>query len=89
VVFALLYGLGRLVAGVSHLVRARLYRVMPKRRADVLGFLLVGLALLVLTRDGLLDATIGTMDASFEAAQDLFDTAPPAPSDPRVPGSAA
>jgi uncharacterized membrane protein len=27
--------------------------------------------------------------ASFEAAQDLFDTAPPAPGDPRVPGSAA
>jgi uncharacterized membrane protein len=89
VVFALLYGLGRLVAGVSHLVRARLYRVMPKRRADVLGFLLVALALFVLTRDGLLDATIAAMDASFEAAQDLFDTAPPAPGDPRVPGSAA
>jgi uncharacterized membrane protein len=59
---------------------------MPKRRADVLGVLLVGVALFVLTRDGLLDTAIEAMDSSFEAAQGLFDTAPPAPTEARIPG---
>lgn len=86
VVFAVLYGLGKLVAVLSQIVRSRLYRVMPKRRADVLGVLLVGVALFILTRDGLLDTAIEAMDSSFEAAQGLFDTAPPAPTEARIPG---
>ncbi|GAA0303088.1 alpha/beta hydrolase [Rhodovulum strictum] len=88
-VFAVLHTLGRLVAAFSRIVRARLYRVMPRRRADVLGFLLVGLALFVLTRDGLLDRTINALDSTFETAQALFDTAPPAPAEARIPGSPA
>jgi uncharacterized membrane protein len=89
VVFAVLYVLGRLVAAFSQIVRGRLSRLMPRRRADVLGFLLVGLVLFVLTRDGLLDTVINALDTSFETAQGLFDTAPPAPTEARIPGSAA
>ena len=88
-VFAVLYVLGRLVASFSRIVRSRLNRVMPRRRADVLGFLLVAAVLFVLTRDGLLDNAISAMDTSFETAQELFDTAPPAPTEARVPGSSA
>jgi uncharacterized membrane protein len=89
ILFLVLYGVGVLIAAISRLVRGRLNRVMPRRRADVLGFLLVGIALFVVTRDGLLDAVIGALDSSFEAAQGLFATAPPAPTDPRIPGSPA
>ncbi len=88
-VFAVLYLLGQLVLGASRILRTRLYRVMPRRRADVLGFLLVGVALFVLTRDGLLDTAVEAMDTSFEAAQALFDFAPPAPTESRIPGSPA
>lgn len=88
-VFAALYALGLLVAAFSRIVRSRLYRVMPRRRANVLGYLLVGLALFVLTRDGLLDTAIDALDTTFETAQALFDTAPPAPTDARIPGSPA
>jgi uncharacterized membrane protein len=88
-VFGVLYILGRIVAAFSRLVRSRLSRVMPRRRADVLGVLIVALGLYVLTRDGLLDTVIAALDSSFETAQDLFDTAPPAPTEPRIPGSPA
>lgn len=88
-VFAALYALGLLVAAFSRIVRSRLYRVMPRRRANVLGYVLVGLALFVLTRDGLLDTAIDALDTTFETAQALFDTAPPAPTDARIPGSPA
>ena len=89
VVFAVLYILGRLVAAFYGVVRGRLSRVMPRRRADVLGLLLVGFVLFVITRDGLLDTVIDALDTTFETAQDLFDTAPPAPTDARIPGSPA
>ncbi len=88
-VFLVLYVVGALIAVFYRIVRGRLSRVMPRRRADVLGLLLVGAALFVLTRDGLLDAVINALDTTFETAQGLFDTAPPAPTDPRIPGSPA
>jgi uncharacterized membrane protein len=88
-VFLVLYVIGALIAVFYQIVRGRLSRVMPRRRADVLGVLLVGAALFVLTRDGLLDAVINALDTTFETAQGLFDTAPPAPTDPRIPGSPA
>ncbi len=88
-VFAGLYALGWLVAALSRIVRSSLYRVMPRRRANVIGYVLVGLALFVLTRDGLLDTAINALDTTFETAQALFDTAPPAPTDARIPGSPA
>ena len=86
VVFAVLFLIGHLIAILSRLIRGRLGRIMPERRANVLGFLLVGLLLFVITRNGLLDRVIEILDQTYETAQNLFDTAPPAPTDPRKVG---
>ncbi|MEF2554497.1 alpha/beta-hydrolase family protein [Aurantimonas sp. A2-1-M11] len=88
-VFALLFAMGLAAHRLYRLVRSRLERVMPPRRATTLAFVAVGGALFIVTRDGLLDATIGFLDASYEEAQELFDAAPPAPAQDRVPGSPA
>jgi uncharacterized membrane protein len=88
-VFAVLFILGRLVAFFFQIVRGRLSRVMPRRRADVLGLLIGIFVLFVITRDGLLDAVINALDTTFETAQGLFDSAPPAPTEARIPGSPA
>ena len=47
------------------------------------------LLLFAVTRDGVLDRVIVALDESYEAAQDLFDAAPPPPTEPRQAGSAA
>ena len=86
VIFAILFLIGHVIALISRLIRGWLERIMPPRRADVLGFLLVALGLFVVTRDGILDWFIGVMDTTFETAQNLFETAPPAPEDPRMSG---
>lgn len=88
-VFAVLMLLGALVRWAFDRLRARLYRHLPRRTADVSGLLLVTLALVIITRDGVLDRVIRGLDQSYTAAQELFDTAPPPPGDPRRPGSAA
>lgn len=85
--FAVAFVLGRLVAGLFRLVRGWFYRLMPPRRANVLGLVAVALILLIVTRDGILDRVIAGLDESYETAQALFDDAPPAPSDPRMTGS--
>ncbi|THD82441.1 hypothetical protein E7811_15475 [Aliigemmobacter aestuarii] len=87
--FAAAFALGRLVASLFRLVRAWFYRVMPPRRANVLGVLTVGLMLVVVTRDGIVDRVVNGLDESYEAAQELFQNAPPRPSNPRMTGSAA
>ncbi|MDD7911546.1 alpha/beta-hydrolase family protein [Pseudovibrio exalbescens] len=89
VTFAIAYFSGRLVATLFRLVRAWFYRVMPPRRANVLGVIAVVMILFVATRDGLLDVIVTALDESYEAAQALFDDAPPRPDDPRMTGSAA
>lgn len=81
--------LGRLVASLFRLIRAWFYRVMPPRRANVLGVLVVVSILFVVTRDGIVDRVVVALDESYEAAQGLFDRAPPPPTDPRRVGSAA
>jgi uncharacterized membrane protein len=86
VVFAALFLIGHIIRLFSTFVRHRLYRVMPERRANVLGFLVVAFVLFVVTRDGLLDAVIDVLDTTFETAQDLFAKAPPAPTDARFVG---
>ena len=86
IVFGLLFLIGHVIALFSRFIRGRLERIMPPRRADVLGFLLVALGLFVLTRDGLLDVVINVLDETYETAQNLFDTAPPAPADLRKTG---
>lgn len=85
-VFLVLFLIGHVIALISRFIRWRLERVMPARRANVLGFLLVALGIFVVTRDGLLDWLIAVMDTTFETAQNLFDTAPPAPTEARIPG---
>lgn len=84
--FALCFALGTLVAWLFRLVRTRLVRVMPERRANVLALLLVAVALFVVTREGLYDRVVSGLDTSYEAAQELFDTAPPPPEYPDLPG---
>jgi uncharacterized membrane protein len=87
--FVIAFALGRSVASMFRLIRAWFYRVMPPRRANVFGLVAVFLVLLVVTRDGILDRVITGLDESYEAAQALFDDAPPRPTDPRMTGSAA
>ena len=86
--FAAAFLLGRLVASFFRLIRAWFYRVMPPRRANVLGFVAVVLILFVVTRDGIVDRVVAALDKSYETAQALFDKAPPPPADPRKTGSA-
>ncbi|OSQ50867.1 alpha/beta hydrolase [Marivita geojedonensis] len=88
VTFALSYLIGRVVASLFRLIRAWFYRVMPPRRANVLGATAVVLILLVVTRDGILDRVVAGLDASYEAAQALFENAPPRPEHSRMTGSA-
>jgi uncharacterized membrane protein len=88
-VFVLALGLGRLLAAFFRLVRGWFYRVMPPRRANVLGFVAAVLLLAVVTRDGILDRVVRALDESYEAAQALFDQAPPAPTDPMKVGGPA
>ncbi|WP_294222692.1 alpha/beta-hydrolase family protein [uncultured Shimia sp.] len=77
--FLILYGLGALIAALFHWVRGRFYRVMPPRRANVLGVLTVAAILFVVTRDGIFDRVVASLDQSYETAQELFDVAPPLP----------
>jgi len=89
IVFAVLYAVGAAVSMLFRGVRAGLYRIMPPRRANVLGVLIVFLLLFGLTRDRLVPSILAFLDESFEAAQNLFVDAPPGPTDPRIPGSPA
>lgn len=74
--FAIAYALGRAIGLLFEVVRAWFYRVMPPRRANVLGVVAVVLILFVATRDGILDRVIAGLDESYESAQALFDQAP-------------
>ncbi|MEM6578286.1 MAG: alpha/beta-hydrolase family protein [Pseudomonadota bacterium] len=87
--FCLSYGLGAAIAWLFRWIRARLFRFMPARRANVFGVIAVVLILFVVTRDGLFDRIVISLDESYETAQELFDLAPPPPSDPRKAGSDA
>jgi uncharacterized membrane protein len=87
--FAAAFLLGRLVASFFRLIRARLYHVMPPRRANVFGLVAVVAILFVVTRDGILDRVVAGLDESYRVAQALFNRAPPPPEDPRKTGSAA
>jgi uncharacterized membrane protein len=87
--FAVAFAIGRLVAGLFRLIRDRFYRVMPPRRANVLGVVTMVLILFVVTREGIVDRAVAGLDESYEAAQELFQNAPARPSDPRMTGSAA
>jgi len=87
--FLVLYGIGALVAALFHWVRGMFYRIMPPRRANVLGVLTVFAILVVVTRDGIFDRVVASLDQSYEAAQELFDVAPPLPPHAHQSGSTA
>ena len=86
--FAAAFAIGALIAALFRGIRAQFYRIMPARRANVLGVICVAAILFVMTRDGLLDRVVAGLDESYEAAQALFDVAPPRPDDPGKAGSA-
>ena len=77
------------VATLFRLVRSSFYVFMPARRANVLGAISVVIILFVATRDGIVDVVYAALDESYEAAQGLFEDAPPAPVEARLTGSAA
>jgi uncharacterized membrane protein len=54
-----------------------------------MGVIAVVLILVVVSRDGILDRVVAGLDESYEAAQALFDKAPPRPVEARMTGSAA
>ncbi|MCX7567386.1 alpha/beta-hydrolase family protein [Sulfitobacter sp. F26169L] len=85
-VFGLLFLLGVLLRMAFDYLRHRLYAFMPARTAIIAGFLTLGVILIVATRDGILDKVIANLDESVTIAQDLFDTAPPAPTREGIAG---
>lgn len=78
-VFAVLMGIGFLLHMAFDQLRSRLYRYLPRRTANTAGFVLTVLLVVTVTRDGVLDMVIANLDKSVTIAQNLFDTAPPAP----------
>lgn len=78
-VFAALVLSGYIVKWLFDWLRFRLYRYLPARTANVVGFVLTAFLLLIITRDGVLDRVITGLDNSVTVAQNLFDTAPPIP----------
>ena len=89
ITFAIAFVMGILISGVFRWVRAAFYRIMPGRRANILGVITVILLLFVVTRDGLFDRAVTGLDESYEAAQKLFENAPPRPTAEHKAGSAA
>ena len=85
-VFGVLLLLGWLVQGLFDFLRGRLHRVMPRRTANLLGALLAGLVVLVVTRDGLVDILLGAADEAFATSAAFFDPAVPAPAGPLASG---
>ncbi|WP_240804517.1 alpha/beta hydrolase [Qingshengfaniella alkalisoli] len=85
-VFLFCFLIGWMVQELFDILRSRLYRVMPARTANVLGLMLAVSVVFVVTRDGIVAWAFDAADESYEAAQDLFATAPPAPDDPDTAG---
>ena len=89
VVFAALVLVGDALRWLFNRVRFWLYRYMPERSANVAGFLLTVFLVITVTRNGVLDRVIATLDSSVTVAQQLFDMAPPAPSGDMITGGNA
>lgn len=86
-IFCVLVLLGYSLQWVFDRIRNRLDRFMPRRTANVIGFLVTLLLVLFVTRDGVLDRMITSIDKSYRVGQALFDTAPPRPTNPMVVGA--
>ncbi|WP_273500822.1 alpha/beta hydrolase [Paracoccus sphaerophysae] len=87
--FIVLLALGFGVRWMFDRMRHWLARFMPQRTAGVLGLLLTVIALVILTRDGVLDRVIAGLDASYASAQQLFDMTPERPDADRIGGRPA
>jgi uncharacterized membrane protein len=81
------FAIGLFVALLFKLIRAQFYRFMPPRRANILGVLVAALIVFVVTRDGILDRMMTSLDDSYEKAQFLFEDAPPPPQSAETTGS--
>ncbi|AJY48222.1 hypothetical protein TM49_14160 [Martelella endophytica] len=85
-IFAVLFLIGSGFQLAFDAVRVRLYRVMAPRAANLLGLVIVLGIVFVASRDWVLPSAIDFLDESYETAQDLFETAPPAPDDSFIAG---
>ncbi|MDP0926931.1 alpha/beta-hydrolase family protein [Paracoccus onubensis] len=86
-VFLVLYVIGLLIQGLFNLLRRRLARHIPVRSANVLGLLLCAILVLIVTRDGMVNAGLRMADSSYAAAQYLTHPETPPPAEPWQPGS--
>ncbi|PRX10396.1 UNVERIFIED_ORG: putative membrane protein [Martelella mediterranea] len=84
--FCVLFLIGALFQSAFDALRRRLYRVIPPRVANLLGLVIVLLVVFVASRDWMLPSAIEFLDETYETAQDLFETAPPAPTDSFIAG---
>lgn len=78
-IFIVLTLIGYALQYLFNRLRNRLDRYMPRRTANVAGFILTVLLVLIVTRNGVLDFVIAGLDKSYTVGQKLFETAPPAP----------
>ena len=85
-VFIALFLIGALMQKAFDIVRLRLYRVMSPRAANLAGVVIVLLVVVVASRDWVVPAIFDFLDESYETAQDLFETAPPPPTDSFIAG---
>jgi uncharacterized membrane protein len=81
-VFLSLFVLGKAVQGLFDLLRLRLARYIPATSANVLGLLLAGTFLVILTRDGVVNGAMRIADSSYVAAQHLTDPNLDPPTEP-------
>lgn len=86
-VFLVLYVIGLLIQGLFNLLRRRLARHISVRSANVLGLLLCAIVVLIVTRDGMVNAGLRMADRSYAAAQYLTHPERPAPAESWKPGS--
>ncbi|WP_238538268.1 alpha/beta hydrolase [Oceaniovalibus guishaninsula] len=85
-IFAALLVTGRAIGLMFDWLRARLVPFMPRRVANLAGGLIAAAILLVVTRDGIVNAAFGAVDRSLARAAHFFEPDGPPPSDPRASG---
>ncbi|OSP53609.1 alpha/beta-hydrolase family protein [Pseudoruegeria sp. SK021] len=71
VVFLVLFLIGILIQQLFFFLSRRLARYIPRRKANVLGLLLSALVVIVVTRDGVVNNALRTIDTSYAALQHL------------------
>jgi uncharacterized membrane protein len=86
VVFLICFVIGVAVQWVFDTLRRHLYHYIPQRTANTLGLILAVAIVFFVTRDGVLRFGMEALDNSYEAAQKLFVSAPPAPTGSQTAG---